>query len=75
MRFDLPTGLERFRGPGPTLDALLLVGPLVLVAIALLGRTSLTTAIAAAYLLAFVGYVLYNGLGRDRRGEGPSAGR
>ncbi|MEM4781533.1 MAG: hypothetical protein QXG03_08250 [Halalkalicoccus sp.] len=66
MSLDLSTALSRFRGPDPVFDALMLAGPLILVAIALLGRTALTTALAIAYLLAFVGYVLYNGLGHDR---------
>ncbi|MCL7419017.1 MAG: hypothetical protein M8354_14445 [Halalkalicoccus sp.] len=62
MSRDRSTALSRFRGPGSVFDALMLAGPAVLVAIALLGRTALTTALAIAYLLAFVGYVLYNGL-------------
>lgn len=65
MSRDISTALSRFRGPDPVFDALMLAGPAVLVAIALFGRTALTTALAVAYLLAFVGYVLYNGLRHD----------
>ncbi|ADJ15352.1 hypothetical protein C497_12831 [Halalkalicoccus jeotgali B3] len=39
----------------------MIVGPLVLAAIALWGRTLVTSALAGSYLLAFVGYVLYSG--------------
>ncbi|MFB6087437.1 MAG: hypothetical protein ABEJ85_02855 [Haloarculaceae archaeon] len=50
-------------------DALLLSGPLVILLIALIGRTLLTRAMAAAYLAVFVGYVLYKGV----RSSGSSA--
>ncbi|MDS0474960.1 hypothetical protein [Natrinema sp. 1APR25-10V2] len=43
-------------------DSLLLVGPLLIAVIAVVGRSPLTTAIASAYLLFFVSYVLYRGV-------------
>lgn len=43
-------------------DGLLLIGPLVIVAIAVFGRSAITAGIAAAYLGAFVLHVLQNGL-------------
>jgi hypothetical protein len=45
-------------------DALLLVGPLVILLIAAVGRSALSIAVAVVYLLAFVGHVLTNGLKR-----------
>lgn len=46
----------------PTFDSLLLIGPLVILIVVLLGRTPITIGIAAIYLLAFVGYVLYKSI-------------
>lgn len=43
-------------------DALLLLGPLVIVLIVLLDRSLLTEALAVSYIGAFVGYVLYQGI-------------
>lgn len=40
-------------------DGLLLAGPVLLCVLALVGRTPITTAIAAGYLVTFVGYTLY----------------
>jgi hypothetical protein len=45
-------------------DALLLVGPPVILLIAAVGRSALSIAVAVVYLLAFVGHVLTNGLKR-----------
>lgn len=42
-------------------DALLLLGPVLIALIALVGRTTLTEAIAVAYLGTLIGYVLYRG--------------
>lgn len=42
-------------------ELLILCGPLVIVSIALLGRSLLTTALAAGYILAFVLYLLWIG--------------
>lgn len=44
-------------------NALILCGPVVVGAIALFGRSVLTTALAAGYVLAFVAYLLWKGLG------------
>ncbi|MFC7165415.1 hypothetical protein [Halospeciosus flavus] len=43
-------------------DAFILVAPLVLLAIAVLGRTTATTVLAGGYVLGFVGYVLALGV-------------
>lgn len=40
-------------------DALLLVGPLLVVIVAVFGRTSLTIGLAVGYLVVFGGYTLY----------------
>jgi hypothetical protein len=50
-------------------DSLLLVGPLVVVVIAALGRSLLTELLAVAYLVVFIGYVLYRGGDRLRGDE------
>lgn len=42
-------------------ELLILCGPLVIVSIALLGRSLLTTALTTAYILAFVLYLLWIG--------------
>jgi hypothetical protein len=41
-------------------DGLLLLGPLVVTVVAVLGRSRLTESVAAAYLVVFIGYVLYS---------------
>jgi hypothetical protein len=47
-------------GPGDRgFDVLMLCGPLLVALIALGGRTLLTSALVAAYLMSFVGYVFY----------------
>ncbi|ELY64473.1 hypothetical protein [Natrinema versiforme] len=43
-------------------DSLLLVGPLLILVIAVAGRSALTTGLAAAYVMFFVAYVLYRGV-------------
>lgn len=43
-------------------DSLLLLGPLVIVFVAILGRSLLTEAIALTYVGTFVAYVLYRGV-------------
>ncbi|SEV84146.1 hypothetical protein [Natrinema salifodinae] len=48
-------------------DSLLLVGPFLIVLIAIVGRSPITSAIAIAYLLFFVAYVLYRGLRHEDR--------
>lgn len=44
-------------------DVFLLLGPVIVASIAVVGRNPLTTALAACYVLAFVGHVGY----RSRR--------
>jgi len=50
------------RDVGRILEALggLLLGPLVITVVAVLGRSRLTESVAAAYLVVFIGYVLYS---------------
>lgn len=43
-------------------DSLLLLGPPLIVLIAVLGRSFATELLAVVYLVAFVGYVLYRGV-------------
>ncbi|WP_396613968.1 hypothetical protein ACH9L7_19710 (plasmid) [Haloferax sp. S1W] len=43
-------------------DILLLLGPLVIVLITILGRTSLTVLLAVAYTSVFVGYIAYKSM-------------
>lgn len=64
MRVDELPVVQAVVNAGPddsVFDALLLAGPLVLLVVALAGRSVVTEALAAGYLLAFVGYVLYLG--------------
>lgn len=48
-------------------DAWLLLGPVVLVCIALAGRTRLTTALAGSYVVFLLLYVLYTAARTERR--------
>lgn len=43
-------------------DGLLVVGPLIILLLAALGRSPLTMGIGATYIAAFVLYVLYRGV-------------
>ncbi|ADB60964.1 hypothetical protein Htur_2081 [Haloterrigena turkmenica DSM 5511] len=43
-------------------DTLLLIGPGIILVIALLGRSPLTLGIAIGYLVFFLAYVLYRGV-------------
>lgn len=45
-------------------DGLLLAGPAVILVVAVLGRSSVTVALAVGYLTVFVGHVLANALRR-----------
>ncbi|MFW5950292.1 MAG: hypothetical protein ACOCR6_02955 [archaeon] len=45
-------------------DGLLLAGPFVVLSIAVLGRSVVTEVLAVAFLVVFVGYVLYRGFDR-----------
>ena len=49
-------------GPGDRVfNVLLLLGPAVIVLLAILGRTAFTVALVGMYLFAFLGYVTYKG--------------
>lgn len=54
--------LAWFGGQNTVFDLFLLLGPLVIVAIALIGRTGFTVGLAGGYILFFLGYLLYKGL-------------
>lgn len=59
---DLPI-LRRLEDVGPTdpvFDLLVLVGPVVIAIIAVLGRTAISTTLAAAYVIGFVAYLAWN---------------
>lgn len=43
-------------------DSLLFVGPLLILFIALVGRSTLTTGLAVSYVIFFTAYVLYRGV-------------
>ncbi|WP_254533392.1 hypothetical protein [Natrinema gelatinilyticum] len=67
MKIDsLPIVGEPLEGGAEDLvfDSMLLLGPVIVVLIAIVGRSALTTTIAVAYLSSFVGYVLYRGVYR-----------
>jgi len=51
-----------FGAQNRVLDSIMLLGPVVVLAIVLLGRTPLTTAFVALYVASFIGYFLYSGL-------------
>lgn len=62
MSADHVPGLRWVLDTGPddrVFDSLLVSGPLLIVLLALLGRTPLTTTIAVGYLGVFAGYTLY----------------
>jgi hypothetical protein len=46
------------------LDTIMLSGPVVVLAIVVLGRSPLTEALVVLYVTSFVAYVLYSGLRR-----------
>ncbi|MFB6113578.1 MAG: hypothetical protein ABEJ58_05685 [Halodesulfurarchaeum sp.] len=50
----------------PVFDAFIVLGPLLILFIALQGRTRVTTLLASGYLIGFVGYTLVKGI-RSRR--------
>lgn len=60
----------RFGANDRVLDSILLLGPVVVLAMAVFGRNLVTGALAALYVLSFVGYVLYKGT----RGRTPESG-
>lgn len=59
--------VHRAGADDPVFDYLLLVAPALIALIALLGDHLLTRVLVAAYLLAFVGYTIYNGLTTSER--------
>ncbi|GGL50821.1 hypothetical protein [Halocalculus aciditolerans] len=68
---DIP-GFTELVAAGPddrVFDTLVLVGPIVVLALAVFGRGVATTALAAVYLLGFVGYVCLLGIRRARESD------
>lgn len=52
----------RFGARDLVLDAILLLGPVVILAMIVVGRNLLTMVVAATYVVSFTAYVLYNGV-------------
>lgn len=52
----------RFGAQNRVFEGLLLTGPIVILLIAVVGRTPMTRALVVVYLLAFVGGISYAGL-------------
>jgi hypothetical protein len=51
--------------PGdPVLDALMILGPVLIAVVAVVGRTTATTVLAGLYVAGFFVYVVYNGIDR-----------
>lgn len=42
-------------------DALLLLGPTIILLVSVVGRNQLTTALAGLYLVSLLGYIVYRG--------------
>ncbi|MFC6718863.1 hypothetical protein ACFQGT_14730 [Natrialbaceae archaeon GCM10025810] len=57
--------LQEFTPDDRGYEWLLLAGPAVVVVLAVLGRSPAAVAVAVAYLVAFVSYVLYRALEGD----------
>lgn len=55
----------RFGANDRVFDSILLAGPAVILGMAVLGRRPITLLVAGLYVLSFVGYVIYKGIGRD----------
>lgn len=49
----------RFGGDDRVLDTLILLGPVLIALIAFVGRTPITTVLAATYVISLPAYVLY----------------
>ena len=62
-RLPLVGGLLSAGAEDRVFDTLLALGPVAVGAIAVLGRTAVTTAFAAGYVLAYVGYTAAKGAG------------
>lgn len=52
----------RFGARNRVLDTYVLLGPLVILTFAILGRNLFTVLVTALYILSFIAYVLYNGI-------------
>ncbi|WP_135827234.1 hypothetical protein [Halorussus ruber] len=61
---DLPVVGTVFRlgAQDRVLDSFLLLGPIVILSFVVLGRNAFTISVTGAYLLSFIGYVLYKGI-------------
>lgn len=58
-RFPLVHSVVESGADDRVFDSLMVLGPLVILVIALLGRLAVTTVLAGAYVFSFVVYVLY----------------
>lgn len=60
----LPVSWLSRASPGdPVFDALMIIGPILLVIVAVFGRTVVTTVMVGLYVASFLVYTLYNGIG------------
>lgn len=60
--FPVVGAVFEFGAQDRVLDSFLLLGPLVVLAFVVFGRSALTVLIVSLYVLSFLGYVLYNGV-------------
>ena len=63
--FDLARKLHEWGSENAAFDALMALGPLVVLALALGGRNAITTALAAGYVAGFVGALAWTALNSD----------
>ena len=63
--FDLARGLHEWGAENVAFDALMALGPLVVLAFALGGRNAITTALATAYVVGFVGALAWTVVNSD----------
>ena len=63
---DLPlvAWLSRASPGDPVFDALMIIGPVLLVVVAILSRTTVTTTMVGFYIASFFVFTIYNGIGR-----------
>jgi hypothetical protein len=63
--FNLARGLHEWGSESVAFDILMALGPLVVLAFALGGRNAVTTALATAYVVGFVGALAWTVLNND----------
>lgn len=63
--FDLARGLHEWGSENVAFDILMALGPLVVLALALGGRNAITTVLATAYVVGFIGALAWTVLKND----------